>query len=185
MAELFGVMAENFEAGEFFTNLFKTAMTIYGITFLFNLACLFIINKKFLYLLNIQLDDNYVMSSSSAFNDNKGTLPVMAGLMLLIPFFYNVYIIHYARILKKTFPSAKVRMPLYWALSIGVSVLALAASTPLNYAVETGRNLGLVMSGMYFIPYIPILILLASLFVCYLTMYRIMRKNFSPSYKTE
>lgn len=183
MGELFTVAFENFVVADFFKSLRNMAISIYGITFLFDLACLFIINKKFLYLINMQLDDNYVMSSSSAFNDNKGTIPAIAGLMLLIPFFYNFYIIYYALALKKAFPAAKVPMPLYWILSVGVSVLTLVSSTILNYAVEIGRDLE--MEGIYFYPYIPILVLLASLLVCYVTMYRIMKQNFSPYDKNE
>jgi len=178
MSELFVAMAENFEVGEFFSNLLSAAITIYGITFLFDLACLFIINKRFLYLLNVQIGDNYVISSSSAFNDNKGTLPANAGLMLLIPFYYNFYVIYYASLLKKTFPKARVNMAIYWILSVGVSIVVLISTAFLMYAVKVGREMDI--TGYAAIQFVPSIILMAALLVCYLIMYRTLKNNFSP-----
>lgn len=179
MGEMFEVMAESFEVNEFFSSLLSAAITIYGITFLFNLACLFIINKRFLYLLNIQIGDNYVMSSSSAFNDNKGILPANAGLMLLIPFYYNFYVIHYALILKKTFPKARVNMVMYWILSVGVSVVALIATTFLIYAVKVGDETEVTV--YIALQFLPAVILMAALLLCYLVMYGTLKRNFSPN----
>lgn len=184
MAELFDVMAEDFEVGEFFSTALSTVLSIYGITFVFNLICLFVINKRFLYLLNVQIGDNFVMSSSSAFNDNKGTLPVTAGLMLLIPYYYNYYVIHYARVLKKTFPTAKVPMPLYWSFSVVITVIAVIATAVLSYAAQLADKANLV--GNYSaLPIIPCAMLMAALLTCYLLMYATLRRNFAPSYKTE
>lgn len=178
MDELFSVFAENFEIGGFFHSLLSTAITIYGITFVFNIACLFLINKKFLFLLNIQTGDNYVMSSSSAFGDNKGSLPASAGLMLLIPFYYNYYIMHYAYVLKETFPAAKIKIVPYWILSVGLTVVAVISSTILSYAVSIGEEYDI--SGFASLPLAPILVLLFGLLACYITMYATMKKNFSP-----
>lgn len=179
MSELFSAMVENFEIGGFFKSMLSAAITIYGITFLFNVACLFLINKRFLYLLNIQTGDNYVFSSSSAFKDDKGTLPASAGLMLLIPFYYNYYILHYVYVLKKTFPKAKICATPYWFLSVAATVIVLMLSTVLHYAVKVGREYAAI-TGFGALPYIPMFALLATLLVCYVTMYATMRKNFSP-----
>lgn len=184
MDELFAAFAEYFEIGGFFHSMLSAAITIYGVTFLFNIACLFIINKRFLYLLNIQTGDNYVFSSSSAFNDNKGTLPATVGLMLLIPFFYNYYILHYAYVLRKTFPNVKISMPPYWLLSVVATVVALMASTVLSYAVSVGKEYESI-TGFGSLPFIPMLLLLAALLTCYIMMYTTMRKNFSPYERKE
>jgi len=183
MGELFSAMVENFVIGDFFYSMLGSAITIYGITFLFNIACLFIINRKFLYLLNIQTGDNYVFSSSSAFNDNRGTLPASAGLMLLIPFYYNYYILHYAKVLKKTFPEAKINMALYWILSVVATVLVLLVSSVFNYAVKVGRSVDI--TGFGSLPFAPILLLLIALLTCYIMMYRTLKKNFSPYERSE
>lgn len=179
MGELFSVFAEYFEIGGFFQSMLSAAITIYGITFLFNIVCLFLINKRFLYLLNIQTGENYVFSSSSAFKDDKGTLPASAGLMLLIPFYYNYYILHYAYILKRTFPNVKISMAPYWILSVVATVVFLLASTVLNYAVALGKEYAdLTEYGA--IPFIPMLLLLVALLACYIMMYTTIKKNFSP-----
>lgn len=178
---MFQVINQAFSSTVFFDTMFSSVITLYGMAFVFNLPCILIIYKKFFPLYNIRSGNNYVMSSSSYFSDNKGTLPLRVWLMLLIPFFYVYFILYYAYQLKKFYPETGRLIPAYWILSLGVTSVCTVGGFILQLYYKCSIILfdaGTITyspDSLYFIPFV--IILLCNL-VCYVMHLISIRKYF-------
>ncbi len=176
LIHLFSVTAEYFSALGALNSLLNAFMMTYGMAFVFNVICLLFVVRHFLYLYNMQTGENYVISSSSAF-DEKGAIPMKAWLMLLIPYFYVGFIMYYAYKLKKLYPAAKVNIQLYWILSLGLSLLCLFITAFLDYSLALNLEYSNVVISLNW-KLFPNLFSLGAMLACYLMLNKTLKENF-------
>ena len=175
------IIKEEATAGNLFNAALTSVLTLYGFLFVCNILCLVFILKKFFVLYNVQSDNNFVMSSSDMFSDNKGTMPMRAWLLLLIPFFYIYFIIYYALQLKKLYPNANVPVKAFALVTVVITAICLIASFALEFiamAYSDVAGYSLFNRNLALLPHALVAIGNA---VCFYLMLKTARENFSLS----
>lgn len=173
---LFEAAREAYSFRELASSFLTTILTVYGITFVFDLVCVPLFLKKFFRLYNVQSDNDFVMSSSTEFSGGK-ILPLNTWLMLIIPYYYVFFFIHYAYALKKLYPQGNIRVSLYYILSLGVTVVCLIAMTFLQFSISAYNELDYDPISTSFI-FIPAIVILICNFICFLKQLLTIQKNF-------
>lgn len=174
---LFEAAREVYSFQELASSFLTTILTVYGITFVFDLICVPLFLKKFFRLYNVQSDNDFVMSSSSEFSDGKSVLPMNVWLMLIIPYYYVYFFLHYAYALKELYPKGNVRISPYYIFSLGITAVCLIAMTFLQFSISAYNQLNYDRISTSFI-FIPAIVILICNFICFLKQLLTIRKNF-------
>ncbi len=174
---LFEAAREAYSFRELASSFLTTILTVYGITFVFDLICVPLFLKKFFRLYNVQSDNDFVMSSSTEFSDGKSILPLNVWLMLIIPYYYVYFFLHYAYVLKKLYPNGNIRLSPYYVFSLGITVVCLIAMVFLQFSISAYNQFNDDPINASFI-FIPAIVILIGNFICFLQLLLTIRKNF-------
>jgi len=134
----------------------------------------------------VQAGDNYVFSSSDYFRDEKGTLGARAWLALIIPYFFIYYIIYYGKQIKKLYPQSKDFTSLYYILSLGVTLLSLAAGVFFQVYSRCASVLfesGAVVANANKYWMYPAIAVCAGAMICYILQLVTVKKYFTAPAK--